>query len=630
MDPIAKWVEDSIDPLDDFYNYANGKLIPKLKIPADLPEIDQFILLKKKVNRQLIKILMQPKDEIERKLSKLYASYMNLNLIEKEKFNPITEIINKILEVKDRIELISVLGELSRTGKDIMLDIRIEADLKSPKTYALYVNQDGLNLLDKKQYLESKYSALLDALKYTIQKINFLYFKESLTNEELNKLIKLEINIAKFSRTSEELRDVYKNYNPLSIASILRKYRNIHIGYIKEYSSSIIVGQPEFLRGINQILTSESLDTLKRYAITRLLLSYSSALHGEAARTVFQLYGKVLAGQKRMKARALRGLDYVNSLMGDALGIAYAKRYFSISKSKEIEKMVFNIRNAFKERLSRLKWMSEKTKSKAIEKLDELGFEIGYPKAIRDYTTLKLYKHPLDNIFSIVNYKFLQDLEKVGKTVDDRLWEMGAHIVNAYYEPTRNKMYLPAAILQPPFFSEKWDEAVNYGRIGCVIGHEITHGFDDQGRLFDKNGKLKNWWSDEDNAKFEQLKKKIVEMYSSVEVYPSVKINGMLTAGENIADIGGVRIAFEALRKNVRSYSINGFSSEQRFAIAYAQTWSGRERPEFLKAKILIDPHSPLSVRGNIPITTMPEFEIIFKDKTKHKEIHIKEDISIW
>jgi putative endopeptidase len=490
-----------------------------------------------------------------------------------------------------------------------------------------YLNQDERSANIRKEYrqhLENMFNLLGDDA--AAAKLN------------ATKVLALETRLAKASKTRVALRDPYANYNKMNLTQLQKTAPNLdwayllgqmNLGGVKE----VVVGQPEFLKDLSAALKSQPMADWKNYLRWHLVHSTAPYLHQAVVQENFNFYGQVLSGTKAMQPRWKRALNATDNALGEALGQLYVEKTFTPEAKAKAQTMVQNLRAAFQEHVKNLDWMSETTKKEALRKLDAFAVKIGYPDKWRDYQGLSIERGPyVTNVLRANQFGFNYEVSKLGKPVDRNEWGMTPPTVNAYYNPSMNEIVFPAGILQPPFFDPQADDAVNYGGMGAVIGHELTHGFDDQGSQYDPEGNLKNWWSEADANKFKQLTNQVDQQYSAYEVLPNVKVNGKLTMGENIADIGGLNIAFTALQKALQGKSkekIAGFTPEQRFFLAWAQIWRVNATDQYFNQQVLTDPHSPGKFRTNGPLTNMPQFFEAFN--CKPNDPMVKPDpIRIW
>jgi putative endopeptidase len=433
-------------------------------------------------------------------------------------------------------------------------------------------------------------------------------------NQLAQNVLNLETEMAKVFMAKEELRDPYKTYNPKTLTEFQALMPNFSIeNYLKYLGlnnlEEVNVAQPDYITGLNNILYNTNLETIKVYLAWNIINNAASFLSEDFVNADFDFYGKTLSGKEENRPRWKRVVGVVDGSLGEAVGQMYVEKYFPAEAKERMLHLVKNLRLAMQDRFEKLTWMSDETKEKAVDKLNSMIVKIGYPDTWRDYSALEIDPSLsyYANVMRATRFESEYQLSKIGKPVDPMLWQMTPQTVNAYYNPTTNEICFPAGILQPPFFDMKADDAVNYGAIGVVIGHEMTHGFDDQGRNYDKTGNLNNWWSDEDAVNFEERAQKLVDHYNQIEVLPQMFANGVFTLGENIADNGGLNISYEALQKAKQEGQINGvmdgFTPEQRFFIAYATVWAGNIRDAEIERRTKEDPHSlgKWRVNGALP-----------------------------
>ncbi|MGP6220072.1 M13 family metallopeptidase [Caldiplasma sukawensis] len=642
-DPAIKleYMDTSVDPGQDFFRYACGKWLEKAKIPDEklswgatyeLIEKNTFIL--GKILEECVEnIGMQ--DEERDKLGKLYFSYMNEDEIERKKFRPIGGLIDMVKSADDLNKIRKLFPYFIMHGIKTFFSVSVDIDEKDSSRYQIHIYQSGLGLPNRDYYFNEEFSEIRQKYIEHIDKA-FSIFASSNIKGRGERIFNMEKELAQYSKRPEELRDPEKNYNRFG-KDDLKKYRNIDLFYILneihvwDYPY-IIVGQPEFLEKLNEFLVEWSLDDIKEYLKYRILEFAGPFLHNEFYQEHFNFYMKELLGIQKPEKRWKRGVMLVDHLMGEALGKIYVQSYFPESSKQRVETMVRDIMDAFRERIKGLDWMSEETKRKALEKFETFRPKIGYPSKFKDYSSLYIDESDLIGNVSNCNYHEASIwLERVNEPVDHELWGMTPPTVNAYFSPTENEIVFPAGILQPPFFDPELDDSVNYGSTGGTIAHEISHGFDDEGRKFDKNGNIVDWWSREDEERFLEKAERVVKIYGSVEPIKGLKINGKLTLGENIADIGGVSIAFAALERKLKregreNVKINGYTPQQLFFIGWAQSWRGKIRDEALRFQISNDPHSPDAVRGEIPALVHEKFDQVFPNSKNR----IGEKISIW
>ena len=643
------YMDLSIDPFKDFYNYACGKWRAKNPVPKEESRYDSFIQLSNK-NFEILKGIAescaynkQEKGTLKQKVGDFFFSFMDIKEIEKKGFAPIKPLMQKVDSINDFEDVNSVIKELMKEGISSFFELSSAEDKKDSNIYSFYIMQGGISLPDRDYYLKKEHAKVISDFKEHIVKMFRLYGENEKTAKDYcDSILKIENYLAEASRSSVELRDEIKNYNRFSMQQIKKRFDAIDLLGI--YSSLggnpipfMIIGQPEFLDKVNAVKDKFKIDDIKGYLKWQIINHSASLLHSKAEKEHFDFFGKKLMGKKVQEPRWKRAIQLIDFSIGEALGKLYVEENFTIEAKKKADELVKDVKEIFLERLKAVKWMSSSTRKKALKKFSMLNVKIGYPEKFRDYSLLQIERNDLfGNVTRAIKFEINRQIKRIGKKVDKKEWLMTPSMVNAYYNPSGNELAFPAGILQPPFFDASKDAAVNYGGIGGVIGHEITHGYDDQGRLYDGKGRLREWWLPEDAKKFNALAKKVADFYSNFEIIPGVKVNGKLTLGENIADLGGISIAYDALQRYLKrnpdeNREIDGFTPEQRFFIAWSQIWKSNVRDETAKMFAMIDPHSPEKIRGLVPAVTHPKFESAFKDKSKIGKLPEKyPNLNMW
>lgn len=633
------------DPLDDFYQFANGNWLKEHPVPPDRTSHGTFSILRDLNAERLRRILdhcsTKSRDRYERLCALFYASAMDVRTIDRLKLRPVKPLLSRISKIRDMEQLWRTVAYLEKKGVMTFFGSpfrgfrpRVSADKKRSSIYAFYLHQGGLSLPDREYYLNEQFAQVKSELRKHIAR---MFVLEGRSRKKAagfaEEIMLLEEELARFSRSRAELRDQEKNYNRFSTKSLARKYSHLDLhAYLAELRLPavpyVIVGQPEFLQGLDRLLSSTPLSTVRIYLEWQVLNQLSPYLHTPLSREHFRMFGRVLSGQRRQEPRWKLAIGVIDTCIGEALGSLYVRRYFSSESRERIRQMVEELSQVFKERLENIDWMTPETRKRALRKFSRFRAKIGYPDRFRDYRGLVLKSNEfLGNIMRSAEYDARTLISRVGKKVDRNEWLMTPPTVNAYFNPTGNEIVFPAGILQPPFFYEEGDDAINYGGIGAVIAHEITHGYDDQGSKYDERGNLKNWWGSEDMERFRERAARVSEYYSRLQVLPGFSVNGDLTLGENIADLGAVRLAFEALKRHVRKSGISpdlfGFTPEQRFFLSWANVWRSSITEEELKKRIVTDPHSPPNIRGSVPVANHPEFEKAFGGKQSGLKIAV-------
>lgn len=646
----VSYMDKSVNPWQDFYTYAAGEWIKTHPVPPDKSEYGAF----NELNDWNLELLHKIADDsvadksaapgsFSKMVGDFYASAMDTSRIEALKFAPIDDIWQGVSQVKTADDIAKLIPKLHMQGVDAFFSSGSSTDLKDSTTYAFYLGQGGISLPDRDYYLSSNFAQVRSEFREHVAKMFMLKgIPEQQARQWADTVLSIETDMAKSSRTRDELRDDEKNYNRVDTAQLDGKYGALSLKkYLKDtgvpQTKYVVVGQPEFFDFINEQLGKRSVDDLKVYLYWQTIHAYASALHKDAKDENFDMFGRKLTGQLQQKPRWKQAIGMINGSIGEAIGKLYIDRHFDENSRKKAAELVDDILSVLRDRLQNLSWMSEPTRKQALAKLDKLNVKIGYPDKFRDYTGLDIKSDDfVGNIRRSVEFEVKRQAARVGKPVDRTEWGMTPQTVNAYYSPTENEIVFPAGILQPPFFDAKMDAAVNYGSIGAVIGHEITHGFDDQGRLYDADGNLHSWWTPDDEKQFKDRADGVVKAYGAEEPLPNMFINGNLTLGENIADLGGVSIAYEALQRRLAAEksaapSIDGLTQEQRFFISYAQTWRESITDQELKMRIVTDPHSPDKYRAIIPSINHPAFANAFPPATDaDMAVQAKPKIGVW
>ncbi len=635
------------DPMANFFRFANGKWIDTHPIPPDKSSWGGFMELRDRNIYILGKILEKcalddgKKRGIEKMVGDFYISIMDQMKLEEKKFDPIKPIMEKINKVRDKNEMVEVSQYLHSNGIGNFFSVFSMPDEKNSSVYAFYIYQGGLSLPNRDYYIQDSFQKTRDEFVAHMQNMFTMYgYSPMESKDSAEKVMKIETYIAKASRPQADLRDSEKNYNRIPYGELNEKFSRLNLVKYLEISQVpkteyIVVGQPEVLDAMEKMLEEYSLEDLKTYLKWNTINYAAPYLHEAAEMEHFDFFNRKLLGQEVPEKRWKKAVNIVDRSIGEALGELYVEQEFGKEARERMQTMVDDIRSVFEEKLKNLPWMSDVTKKKALEKFSKFRAKIGYPSKFIDYSSIDIRKDDLlGNVMRSENFEFRREASRIGEQVDKELWLMTPPTVNAYFSPTENEIVFPAGILQPPFFDATMDDAVNYGGIGGVISHEITHGFDDQGRRYDMDGNLKDWWTEEDAKKFTERADEVVKLYDSLEVLPGLHVNGKLTLGENIADLGGVSIAFEALQRRLRknpelNKKIDGFTPEQRFFLSWAQIWRGNNREPEIRRRISIDPHSPNVFRGSIPVMNHEKFDSSFVELSRVKK-GLAKKIFIW
>jgi putative endopeptidase len=628
-------MDPSVKPADDFFLYANGGWIKRTEIPPEFSRWGSFNQLIEHNNDALhaiaekaSKTKADPKAASEmQKVGDYYASGMDEKTIEAMRTKPLQDELGKIDSMKDRQDVLKEIAHLHLTGVNTFFNFGAGQDDKDSTREIGQAGQGGLGMPDRDYYTKDDDASkkLRDQyVAHVAKMLTLLGEPAEKAGADAKKIMALETSLAQASRTRVELRDPQKNYNKMTQAELQKLTPDWNWGdYFKEIGltapGDIDVHQPDFFKAVNTAFTSTSMDDWKTYVRWHLINGAASALSSDFVNEDFNFNQATLRGTKQIKPRWKRVIISEDSEIGEALGKLYAAEYFPPEAKARALELVNNVKEALADRIKALEWMDEPTKKAALEKLAAFQVKIGYPDKWRDYSTLRIDRGPfVSNELRAENFEAKRQLNKIGKPVDRTEWGITPPTVNAYYNPKMNEIVFPAGILQPPFFYANADDAVNYGGIGAVIGHEMTHGFDDQGRQYDPVGNLRDWWSKQSADAYDQRRKAVVDQYSEYEALPGLHVNGELTQGENIADIGGVKIAYAALQKALdkhpeeRDKKIDGLTPEQRFFLSFAAIWRSKIRDEDQKLRLNTDPHSPAQFRVNGPLSDLPEFQKAF------------------
>ncbi|MCB9032906.1 MAG: M13 family metallopeptidase [Chitinophagales bacterium] len=625
-------LSSDIRPQDDFFEYVNSKWIAENPIPNDKSSYGAFHILDEE-SRNAIKTIMEeaktsnPKmGSNEQKLKDFYIAGLNTDKINQQGLQPIQPLIDELNSVSTTQQLVKVMGEFQTMDIATPLAYYVGQDAKKSDEYIVYLVQYGLGLPDKDYYFRTD-SNSVNILKKYEQYIESVFKNTNQSNakEKAQTVLKIEKLLANAALSRVEQRDPERVYNKFSLEALEKTYPNynwktyfneLHINNQKEF----VLEQTRHMQVFDSLLTAIPLEEWKDYQYFHLVSGLSSYLNSDLEDAKFNFYNKTLFGQQEKQPRWKTVIDNTNTYLRDIVGQEYVKRYFSENAKTRVTDLIKNLKLALADRIQQLDWMSDTTKTQALNKLNAINVKVGYPDKWKSYNGLNINQDAyVTNILNVRKFENQRGVDKLGKPIDRTEWGMGPQTVNAYYNPLMNEIVFPAAILQPPFFFEYGDDAVNYGGIGMVIGHEITHGFDDQGAQYDAEGNLKNWWTAADQANYDKKTKIFIDQYSGYYPIDSVPINGELTLGENIADLGGMLITYNALHKAIdgkKITTIDGFTPDQRFFINYAQIWRGHYRPEALKQRLYSDVHSPGKYRVNVVLKNLPEFYKAFNVKS--------------
>ncbi len=611
-------------PQDDLFRHVNGKWLKTAEIPADRSVDGAFYQLRDQSEADLREIIEKaaktdnPAGSEAQKVGDLYASFMNTDRVEELGKTPIDDDLARVDAIQNKTDFLRALAELDRRGNDGLLGMWVDTDAKQSDRYIIYLSQGGLGLPDESYYRDDKFQEIRDAYVAHVAKMFDLAGVPD-AKAKADRVMALETRLAENHWDRVKSRDDTLTYNKKDREALAELtpgfdwstwFQTLGAENVKE----VVVRQPSFFTAMARALDEVPLDDWKIWLKWHVIHSYAPLLSQPFVEENFAFYGHTLTGAEEIRPRWKRGVEAVESALGEAVGKLYVAEHFPPEAKARMQALVDNLIAAYREDIQALDWMSPETKTKALQKLDKFTPKIGYPDKWRDYSKLEIDRDDLvGNIQRATAFEIDRNLNKLGKPVDRSEWFMTPQTVNAYYNPGMNEIVFPAAILQPPFFDMNADDAVNYGAIGAVIGHEIGHGFDDQGSKFDGDGNMKDWWTDSDRKEFEKRAQALIEQYNGFEPaqLPGQHVNGALTIGENIGDLGGLTIAHKAYQLSLQDKDapeIDGFTGDQRFFLGWAQVWRAKYRDAELQRRLTIDPHSPTEFRCNGVIRNLPEF----------------------
>jgi len=619
-------IDSTVKPCDDFDQYANGNWKKNNEIPGTESRWGAFSILDKEnlevkikgIIDELLKKSDYKKGSDEQLIADFYRSYIDSANAEKQGVAPLKQYVDKIDAIKTLEEYAALAGEYQRFGVPQASGFYVYADAKNSKMNALYTYESGLSL-GERSYYEKADADMQKIRTEFVNHVNKMFELAGFPEKDAGKtVLDFETGLAKLQLTNIERRDPIKTYNKIPFAELGKLSPKFNTAVFAEKqqmkADSIIAEDLKYITASGEYMAKAPIQTLKTWFKWNLLSSSAGSLNKAIVDEDFRFFSTVMRGVKQQRKRDEKALRKTNDMVGEPLGKLYADKYFPKSSRKQVEDMIENVRTVYGERIDQLTWMSAETKKKAHEKLKAFTYKIGYPDKWKDYSKVDIKADNLvQNVINLNIWQHEDNVSKLGKPVDKEEWGMTPQTVNAYYNPLFNEVVFPAGILQPPFFNPDADDAINYGGIMAVIGHELTHGFDDQGSQYDAEGNLVNWWTDADRNNFMALAGRYVAYFDNIEALPGVKIKGGLTIGENIADLGGLTLAYYALEKSLKGKPepplIDGLNWKQRFFLGWAQVWRMNTTDEALRNQVETDPHSPARYRINATLSHMKEFQ---------------------
>ncbi|MGK6352987.1 M13 family metallopeptidase [Parapedobacter sp. DT-150] len=640
-----EFMDTSVRAQDDFYNYVNGNWMKTVEIPSDQSRWGSFNELAENTNEATLKILKEsleqsyPKGSDGQKIADLYRSYTDFDARDQVGIEPIKPFLQKVDAIKDFDDLYQYLVEMAPIGGNPFFGANVSAHMKNSSVNAVYLGAASLGL--GRAYYQKEDEANAKTLANYQDYINILMPKTGQLTRDLKgpKIVAFEKELASHMLTVEQVRNASLRYNPMAVADLKNLVKHIDLAqYLADLgfkADTVIIGELKYYQDLDQVLKPENLELIKDFLRFKIADDAATSLTSELDQVSFDFWGKTLNGQKEQRSLDKRGLQFVNGMAGELLGKLYVEAHFPAEAKTAAEELVSYLRKSFEHRIGQLAWMSPATKEKALDKLRKFTVKIGYPDKWKDYSKLEVGSSLFENVLNARRWRFTENLAKQDKPVDKTEWGMTPQTVNAYYSPLNNEIVFPAAILQPPFYDYQADAGVNFGGIGAVIGHELSHGFDDSGSQYDGNGNLNNWWTDEDKSKFEVATSALAAQFEAYEPVPGVFVNGRFTLGENIGDLGGVSVAYEALQLYLKDKGdpgkIDGFTQQQRFFLSWATIWRAKTTEQFVVNQVKTDPHSPAQYRAVGPLVNVDGFYEAFGIQEGDKLYLPKEKrIVIW
>jgi len=652
---LGKWgvelaaMDTNVTPGDDFFRYANGKWLESFEIPSDRSSYGAFTVLRDSSEARVKRIIEQLTNQqhengtVEQKVADYYSSYMNTKSINERGIEPLQPLLAEVQQIDSRQALITMFGRANKDDLDSPIGGGVGIDRVDPDRYMVNVGQSGLTLPDRDYYLkdDQRFKQIRDKYKDHIARM-LEFAGVNNTQEKAQTILDLETEMATHHWPRTELRNRDKTYNVYTFDKLENKFSGFDWNSFFEAADideleELNVTTPSAIPPLVEMINSTPLETWKSYLTFKAVISHANLLAEEIDLANFEFFGNVLSGQPEQRPRWKRGVSLVGSRngLGEALGQIYVERYFPESSKKMMEELVENLREAYRQRIEKIDWMGDETKKEAFKKLASFNPKIGFPDKWQDFSDITIVP---DNLFknakAVAHFFYEDQISRLNEKTDKTRWFMTPQTVNAYYNSSWNEIVFPAAILQAPFFDPNADMAVNYGGIGGVIGHEMGHGFDDQGSKSDAEGVQRNWWTDEDRANFEKRTKALGKQYDQFEPIPGQFVNGSLTMGENIGDLGGLSVAYEAYKIATEGKNVelkDGFTGDQRFFLGWAQVWRAKSREEALLRRIKSDSHSPPEYRVNGVVRNMDAWYEAF-NITEDDALYLppEERVSIW
>ncbi len=649
------YMDTTVSPKDDFFRFVNGKWVDSTEIPEDQTTWGSFMELRQTTDADALALLegastndsLDPNSD-QAKAVYLYKTIMDTVSRNEQGVEPVKPYLAKVDAIQNKEDLQAFLTEMQQYGGAGFFSFGVRADAKNSNQNAAYLYPSGLGLPDRDYYVADDADSKEKREKYKehiTKMLQYIDYSEEEASEAAETILEFETSLAEPQLDKVERRDARNTYNPMTVAQLEKSVPALDWEkYFSEIGAeeidTIIVAQPKYMKALQGVFNQNNVEDWKTYLKWSIFNDAANALSTEIETANWEFYNKTLQGAQEQRPRDERALQTINWTIGEALGKLYVEEHFPAEAKEQAEEMIANIIKAYETRINNLSWMSEDTKKKAIEKLGTTTIKVGYPDEWKDYSDLEIAGVEKDgsyfqNMMNVSKWRTAENMAKLGEPVDKTEWFMSPQTVNAYYNPSYNEIVFPAAILQPPFYDYKADAAINYGGIGAVIGHEISHGFDDSGSRFDAEGNLNNWWTDEDLEAFEELGTDLADQYNKIEVLDSVFINGQFTLGENIGDLGGVNAAYDGLQihleENGHPGEIDGYTPEQRFFMSWATVWRTKMRDEALQNKIKTDPHSPGMYRAYVPLQNIDAFYEAFEIGEEDKMYVAPEDrVIIW